>query len=786
MPRQSQRLISRSLGWGLQALLVITAVCVFVPFSPMMPGDGLDLSWALGINQAVAQGLAFGRDIVFTLGPYASIYTESYHPATDHLMVGGSLYLGLSYGFALFLVTRNGRWYLLVALWVVLAGLMYSRDALFFSYSLLVGIFCFKLINSQLQFRFNDKLSITLASVLFFPFGLLPLIKGSFLILCAALAALAFLLFAFNKRWGLAIAVIASPTFSLIFFWVASGQSTLDLPAYIISMAPIISGYTEAMAISGKATETTYYIIAAFVLLAGILREKNFAITSRVFILCAFFVYLFLAFKGGFVRHDGHAIMSGTSLLFAALLFPFVFHSRWTPVILFLSASVWLTIDSHYIGTSTESISRNIKSTYSSAFNGINNRFKENEWLEKNFKNALQRIEHKAKFPLSEGTTDIYSYNQSYLIASGNNWSPRPVFQSYAAYTPSLMQKNKNHLLWEASPDNVILKVEPIDDRIPSAEDGASWLPLLTHYTPSALKNDFLYLHKKSLIADASEQPLIGTKSYSFSQLVPISSNSSPVFVEISIKKSALGKLATIFYKPAPLQISLNLENGTTRTYRIISTMAKSGFLISPLIENTGEFGLLYGGMNYLADKKVKSFSIAPVSDKVEWQDTYEVVFKQISVPSTVDISKLYKFDKVLNGSEIRKVVVAEKCDGGIDRINGIVPAPSNFSVTSLLNVQGWLAKSVEQGLLPNSVLLVLRDDDGKSTFIETRKTPRPDVGAHFQKPALDSSGYVSTADVSRIVGTYTLGLAFAEGDYIKLCPEFKILGSFKGIKSRE
>ena len=344
-------MISRSLGWGLQALLVITAVCVFVPFSPMMPGDGLDSSWVLGINQAVAQGLAFGRDIVFTFGPYASIYTESYHPATDHLMVGGSLYLGLSYGFALFLVTRNSRWYLLVAFWVVLAGLMYSRDALFFSYPLLVGIFCFMLINSQLRLRIHNKLSITLTSILFLPFGLLPLIKGSFLILCGVLAALAFLFFAFYKRWGLAIAVIASPMFSLVFFWTTSGQSILDLPPYLISMALIISGYTEAMAISGEVRETAYYIIAAFVLLAGIVRDKSCAITSRVFMFCAFFFYLFLAFKGGFVRHDGHVIMSSTSLLFAALLFPFVFHSRWTPTVLFFSAFAWLNIDRHYIGT---------------------------------------------------------------------------------------------------------------------------------------------------------------------------------------------------------------------------------------------------------------------------------------------------------------------------------------------------------------------------------------------------------------------------------------------------
>jgi len=59
----------RSLEWVLQALLLVTAVCALVPFVPLMPGQTLDDSWVVGINQAVAQGLAIGRDIVFTVAP---------------------------------------------------------------------------------------------------------------------------------------------------------------------------------------------------------------------------------------------------------------------------------------------------------------------------------------------------------------------------------------------------------------------------------------------------------------------------------------------------------------------------------------------------------------------------------------------------------------------------------------------------------------------------------------------------------------------------------------------
>src|SRR5665811_1804023 len=66
--------------WILQAALLFTLIAVFVPFSPGMPAAGLDESWSFAMNQAVGQGLSFGKELLSTVGPYASIYTRDYHP----------------------------------------------------------------------------------------------------------------------------------------------------------------------------------------------------------------------------------------------------------------------------------------------------------------------------------------------------------------------------------------------------------------------------------------------------------------------------------------------------------------------------------------------------------------------------------------------------------------------------------------------------------------------------------------------------------------------------------
>lgn len=53
---------------GFAALVAIVAV--FVPFTPRMPSGGLDPSCEFGLNQAAAQGFIFGKELVFTFGPY--------------------------------------------------------------------------------------------------------------------------------------------------------------------------------------------------------------------------------------------------------------------------------------------------------------------------------------------------------------------------------------------------------------------------------------------------------------------------------------------------------------------------------------------------------------------------------------------------------------------------------------------------------------------------------------------------------------------------------------------
>lgn len=68
------KIIPLTLGWLLKFALLIIIIAVFTPLSPKMPAPGLDASWAVGLNQAVAQGLAFGKDIFYLRALFFHLY----------------------------------------------------------------------------------------------------------------------------------------------------------------------------------------------------------------------------------------------------------------------------------------------------------------------------------------------------------------------------------------------------------------------------------------------------------------------------------------------------------------------------------------------------------------------------------------------------------------------------------------------------------------------------------------------------------------------------------------
>ncbi len=763
--------------------LFLTVLAAFVPLAPSMPAAGLDSSWMDAMNQGVAQGFVFGKDIVFTFGPYASIYTEVYHPATDRLMVCGSLFLGISYFLLLLLLGKGQKIYGLLLYGIFLACLVDSRDALLFSFPLLMSIVVFRMTLPEdhafhlLLAKPFDYCSMFLTA----PLGLLPLIKGSLLPICGITAILCFAIFWRRGKEVLAYMVVGIPAISCIVLWRLSGQPISALLGYFWNMRKIISGFAEAMSFPGNVWECVLFGLACMLIVLVIARSAHGPKYSTWFLCTSYAVYFFIAFKAGFVRHDPwHNVIAGTSLLASALLLIYVLEAKPSLLPLAMAILVWTYIGHGVVPTTANDISQNLRGTFGQAFRGSLERLKMNDSLHKQFDARITAMRTEFPIPRMPGTADIYSYNQSWLLASGNTWAPRPVTQSYAAYTPELADLNLRHLQGATAPDNILFRVEPIDGRLPSLEDGLSWPALINGYSVRMLEGETAYLRKRA--TDNQHAGAMTATVYETNRVlgeeVTLPESNDLLFANIDIEPTLLGRIVRSLFKLPELHATLRLRDGTTKVYRAPSNMMKADFLITPLVKNTEEFVLLAAaGDKYLANNYLKSITLSSADrGGLFWNKTYSLRLRKLNLLKNTDTENSLLFDETnaaVPGSP--STTSTQSCQGSISEINGVPPGPKAATVGNALIVQGWMTVSGKDGIVPDLVYVTLANETGKIKYIKTQRTPRGDVRRHFGQPGMPEPGYAALTDVSTLSGPYTLGLARIYQGNLGICQEFKL-----------
>jgi hypothetical protein len=100
--------------------------------------------------------------------------------------------------------------------------------------------------------------------------------------------------------------------------------------------------------------------------------------------------------------------------------------------------------------------------------------------------------------PALDGSVDVYPTEQAMVLAHGLQYRPRPVFQSYMAYTPALEAANAAALRGPAAPDWVLFHLRPIDGRLPALDDAASWPELLARYRWAGVAGDMAVLQRRA------------------------------------------------------------------------------------------------------------------------------------------------------------------------------------------------------------------------------------------------------------------------------------------------
>jgi hypothetical protein len=579
--------------------------------------DGIDNAWAQVLHVAFSRHWQFGQDIVFTYGPWGFL-ARGYYPPTYPVSVIAWIILSLIFlcaGWRLACHLSDNR--LVAALWLVgftAAASIPTGD------DFNARLVAWGVLLLFLHFFVEECVFTPIQALLAMSLGWLSLVKFTGLMESVMVVAVIAAGNIFRHRrfpWIVPLWVA-----SLVFFWVAAGQHLSSLGPFLCNSWRITGGYTEAMMLAGK-TEARDAV--CFLLIAVLLC----ALTGRVawarhrFLgalpLAGLGTILFIVFKLGYVRNDRHEITSAMALVLISLVCLAV---AWPGRKRAAGAASCLLIASTLFASSVfncwlpgNGLWKQLAGTFSiynllapvaGPYTG---------YLRSNYEKNLASERKARPLPPIEGDTDLYSYDQTVLFAHVLPYQPRPIIQSYSAYTPELAEMNAAHLRTAHAASNILFAIQPLDDRFPSLDDGRSWPELLTLYDLKGRSDDrgtFLLLSRAATAREYHLTPLQNTSArFGEPVTLPVATN-GPVWVEIEIRKSLAGTVISALYKPPVLMLTVSLQNRTQRRFRLVPGMAGGGFLLSPLIADNRSFAALAStGRQDLAGLEVVSMTIS-------------------------------------------------------------------------------------------------------------------------------------------------------------------------------
>ena len=739
-----------------------------------MPTYGLDPSWQFAMNEAVSRHIPLGRILIFTLGPFAALYTDLYDPTNDGWMLPVAVTLAAFYWAVVIWIARGTSLAWIVALAYAASAVFYDKDAVLAAYGLMLSVLLHRLCGQNAAATPRSFAPFVLLTA---PLGLMPLIKGSL-----ALTSLAYVLVFAVLLWALghrkaACGVVAMPAITMVLAWMLAGQAPVDLLSFVRWMIPFITGYGDAMSRPSDGLPPLVFLASAGAILAVLVYRPGKPLLARAALVLTFAAYLYVTFKGGFVRDGEHRRTAGSALVIAGVLLGFTgLRARPLAFVALLAAGGGVFIAYQQIGSLQQIFVDNSLKTYRKMASGLGQRLLDPQSLVRDYAAALKNIRAQTDVGTMPGTSDLYFADQAFLLASDNQWTPRAVLQSYSAFTPSLAGRDHDTLL-RHPPDNVMIHLNPIDGRLPSLDDGSSWPVLFNTYRPDRFSRETLQLVR----AAAASDPPIAARHHAGHQMgetIRIRPTGDVLFAQVTISKTWLGKLLSILLKIDPLQIQVTQLDGATKTFRLIAGMTETGFIISPLAENTADFASLFGDRAILSEKSVVAFTIRPAGGSSPfWRTDYDLRLGAIDMTKAQAQPSVDAFPRpTANLPEgAASTGPSEVCEIGIDTINGEPFDARPHDVINLLSIQGWMTVDGANSKVPQEVFAVVTDPAGPNAYVKAQRYPRPDVNAYFGHLDMAPAGFRVDFAIPPGTGARTLGLARIRDGVLHDCANFSV-----------
>lgn len=767
-----------------------------------------DVSAQAGIEFFTLHGFSYGKDVIQNVGPLGFLnYPQTY----SGLLTTPKLILNLfltSYFVSLLVTSIKNIPILKKIIFLIVAALFTSitETMLYFLLFLLLQ-----------QLFVTTKWQNLLLPV--FTLSILTLVKSTCFFIACSIVLTSLLSHLLCRRFQIVFCLGLFFCFFVLFFWVSCGQSITNFINFVYATLMFSSGYNEAMSIFEvyfiRLLGMSVLLGSALSILLNNLKQCSRKVNKRevvkiILLTMAELFILFIVWKHGFVRADAHVLYFFQYAMLSTIWIIFNKHSSlqirnrkdiYIPLnlvlILSISAACFVGLNFWYdwshVGRLVHNIYRSIERKFFVVLDlGQYKRF---------LRSALQENIVKMQLPKTKALVENRSIGYfgmlpGPLFYNKLNYLPTPATISFASWNSWIMNTEAKFFANDKfAPAYLLFNLTTIDNRLVAQDDSLAQLEIFHRYVPIGSEAGNLILRRNNNVQPLTINSLLREKNQ-IGEWVKVPQNSYPeevIWLKVAFKQSLLASLISLIYKPPQYSLEVLLEDGSTKKFKFIPGMAKTGFLLNPLIINNSDVLAIHSQLNELKkDFLINNVSQIKINCDVLTSFCAHSAFLEFNAIQNLLPKNNITLEQYLNSpyakntldsffdkSNIRKVTHAEQCEGAIDTINRL-PVFLSFFAKDLLSVEGWLAKSIEpQAKLPESVLLVLTDDKGKNTFIKTKVTSRTDVGEAFKNSTLNATGYKTIADVSNLQGSYRLRLAYTEKNVIKICPQFVIPGTF-------
>lgn len=588
-----------ALDWTFRVLGFVVLVAMAFAM-PGFPSTELDSSWRMALGKFFVDGRQFGPEVMFTYGPLGWVMGKTYWGGQWASLLAWHAVLSVIFVAILYRLGFQLRGYRRVFFFTYffLLGLTY-QDAMHQIMAVYAGI---ELIQrADKGWRWNTLAWIALLAAL-------ALVKFTNLVLCLVLVTLAGGLEFWKQRRWTALRVPLLFVLAFVVGWALCGQNPANLPVYLKSSWEISEGYQDAMGFPCPTYQLVIGLVTALLALAYL--AVNFLthpdrIRSAALTLAAGAV-LYLNWKHGYIRADGHQVGFYFVVLAVVVAAPLLLEdsarlAKMKTALLTLMGLLALLgcefvlpgVTRGALGNAQYKVDQNV----AFALGKVNPR-KIYDGRVASEEAAADLIRTKAI--VKNATIDVLGFEQGIVIVNHLNYRPRPVFQSYSAYTPYLARANFDYYASDQAPDYVLFKLQSIDNRLMTMDD-ADVLRLLVHrYTYVATDQGFTLWKRNPGPFDpkAIAPKLLRTVTIKRGEKLKLDdlAEDQVLWAEVEYQPTLIGRLRRFFFRPPLVQLALTDNHQSETLYRLPRPIGRAGFIVSPIIDNMLEYMRAAGG----------------------------------------------------------------------------------------------------------------------------------------------------------------------------------------------